>query len=159
MSGYIALASRLRAAVAELETAVRRINTLRQKAMQDADFWDGVALNLHGFYTGVEQMLEDIARTIDQSVPDGPQWHRDLVLQLSAGLAATRPVFLGLDTARCLDDFRSFRHVVRNVYTFSLRPARVRELAETVPDCYALVVRDVARFAAFLESAGVDADA
>ncbi len=52
---------------------------------------DGVALNLHGFYAGVERIFEEIAREIDGSLPAGPEWHRDLLLQMSAEVAGTRP--------------------------------------------------------------------
>jgi hypothetical protein len=49
----------------------------------DDDYWDGVALNLHGFYTGVEQIFENIARTIDGGLPSGAEWHTSLVHELA----------------------------------------------------------------------------
>ena len=73
MSENIALAGRIRESIAELENVVTRTIHLAEKALQsnDDDYWDGVALNLLGFYTGVERIFEDIARTIDESLPDG----------------------------------------------------------------------------------------
>lgn len=67
MKEYVALASRIRESLVELETAVNRAIYLKDKAETavDDDYWDGVALNLHSFYIGIEQILEDVARTSD----------------------------------------------------------------------------------------------
>ena len=154
MREYVALSSRIQEAMAELHTVVERTQRLRDKAVDtpDDDYWDGVALNLHGFYTAVEQIFEDIARTIDQNVPDSSQWHRDLLLQMSAVLKEIRPAVISRGTRRCLDQFRGFRHVVRNVYTFTLYPTRMTELVEQLPDCHTAVVADFDEFIGFLNS-------
>jgi len=67
MSSYDALASRIRTELHDLDTTVRRALELGNKAktIGDDGYWDGVALNLHGFYTGIEHVFEDIARTVD----------------------------------------------------------------------------------------------
>lgn len=43
----------------ELVQVIERIDLLSDKAIQTGDdgYWDGVALNLHGFYVGVERIL------------------------------------------------------------------------------------------------------
>lgn len=110
-----------------------------------------MALNLHGFYTGVEQILADIARTMDGSLPIGSEWHRDLLLQMSAEIPDARPPVIARDTRRRLDEYRGFWHVVRNVYTFSLRPSRVQELVTDLPTCFAAVSHDLDAFAVFLK--------
>ena len=59
MSERLALAGRIRAALEEVKISVNRTVMLAEKASRsgDDDYWDGVALNLHGFYSGVEQIL------------------------------------------------------------------------------------------------------
>src|SRR3972149_3970986 len=87
MSGeYAALAGRIREALAELERVIGRAEELADKAGRTGDdgYWDGVALNLHGFYTGVERIFEDIARTLEKNLPDGEQWHIDLLAQMAS---------------------------------------------------------------------------
>ena len=59
---------------------------------------------------------------------------------------------LSYSTRRCLDDYRGFRHVVRNVYAFNFRPARLKELVDGLWPCYQLVKRDLNEFIQFLES-------
>jgi len=153
MSEYNALAGRVRESIEELIFAVDRAILLKDKAFSTGDdgYWDGVALNLHGFYTGVERIFEDIARTIEISVPTGPDWHLDLLIQMSSNISEVRPAVITKDTRQCLDAYRGFRHVVRNVYTFNLRPSRLNELVSELKDCYQNVRRDLLKFNSFLE--------
>ena len=84
------LAARIRAELAEIGHVVERATYLLAKATQrnDNDYYDGIALNLHSFYTGIERILEEIARDIDASIPTGQNWHRDLLV---GHLARTLP--------------------------------------------------------------------
>lgn len=152
-AGYATLAGRIRRSMLDLEHVVVRAASLMDKARAsgDDDYLDGVALNLHGFYAGVERIFEDIARTIEKTVPDGAEWHQDLLLQMSAEVASVRPVVISDEARRCLEEYRGFRHVVRNVYTFNLRPARLQELTGGLQDCYQLVTNDLEAFCIFLE--------
>ena len=50
----------------------------------------------------------------------------------------------------CLDEFRGFRHVVRNVYAFHLRPSRLAELAQELPTCFQAVSQELQQFVQFL---------
>jgi len=150
---YAALAGRIRQWLLDLEHLVSRAELLLGKAQRSGDdgYLDGVALNLHGFYAGVERIFEDITRTLEKAMPGGPEWHRDLLVQMSAGVNAIRPPVITQETRYCLDEYRGFRHVVRNVYTFNLRPARLKELSMQLRDCYRSVEQDLQTFAGFLE--------
>ena len=150
---YAALVGRIRQSLVDLERVVSRAELLMDKMRRTGDdgYLDGVALNLHGFYAGVERVFEDIAREIEGTVPTGPDWHQDLLLQMSAEVVATRPAVVTQETRFCLDDYRGFRHIVRNVYAFNLRPARLQELTAGLRGCYQAVCRDVNTFVDFLE--------
>jgi hypothetical protein len=106
---------------------------------------------LHGFYSGVERLFEDIARTLEKALPSGPGWHQDLLPQMSAEVPSNRPPVIRQDTRNCLDEYRGFRHVVRNVYTFQLRPPRLQQLAQQLGDCFASLKGDIEEFSKFLE--------
>ncbi len=152
MTNLAALAGRIREQLTDIGRTADRAGLLAERAAATGDdgYWDGVALNLHGFYTGVEKVLEDIAREVDGSVPSGPDWHRDLLIQLAAEMPGLRPAVLSGEARACLEDYRGFRHVVRNLYTFRLRAARLQDLVDALPGCRALVERDLRRFADFL---------
>jgi len=142
----------------DLERLVARAETLLDKAQGSGDdgYLDGVALNLHGFYAGVERVFEDIARTLEKTMPEGAEWHRDLLMQMSSKVNGIRPEVIRRETRYCLDEFRGFRHVVRNVYTFNLRPARLKELTTQLRGCYEALRRDLGGFIDFLESLSSD---
>ena len=112
---------------------------------------DGAALNLHSFYTAIEHIFEDIARTVDKSLPSGQNWHQDLLIQMSASSGMIRQPVISRETRYCLDEYRGFRHVVRNVYTFSLKPSRISELTQQLRECYQRVAEDLQEFAVFLK--------
>lgn len=156
MSTARALAGRIRAALEELGEVVARAETLGERAglAHDDGYWDGVALNLHGYYTGLERVFEDIGRTVDQSIPSGPEWHQQLLLQMSTAIEETRPAVISRATKQDLEQFRGFRHVVRHLYSYQLRPERVAELLGRLRQSYAEVQRELLAFAAALEDAG-----
>lgn len=149
----LTLAGRIRTELLDLARVVERVTRLMAKARErsDEDYLDGVALNLHGFYAGVEHIFREIAREVDGSLPAGSDWHRELLVQMASELPGLRPPVITPETRSCLDDYRTFRHVVRNVYTFNLRPSRVQELAAGLPACFDAVTRDLTAFNAFLE--------
>lgn len=150
---YAALAARIRQALADLEKVTARAELLYAQAQRTGDdgYLDGVALNLHSFYGGVERIFEDIARTVERSVPAGPEWHRDLLIQMADEVTALRPAVITAEARLCLDEYRGFRHVVRNVYTFNLRPARVRDLVEMLRPCFESIRDSVLAFTHFLD--------
>ncbi len=150
---YAALAGRLREALEDLERVVEqtRKHWGVARATSDEAYWNSVALNLHGFYVGAERICEDIAKTVDTSVPSGRSWHYDLLQQVSAEITGVRPAVIQRETRQCLDAYREFRHIVRNVYTFNLRPARLDELAAGLSACFDAVSHDLTEFAVFLD--------
>jgi len=52
-----------------------------------------------------------------------------------------------------LNEFRRFRHLVRNVYTTSLAPEKMIHLMEMLPTQWNLLVSELMAFSDFLEEA------
>jgi hypothetical protein len=75
---YAVLIGQLQQFLTDLEQVAERNQRLLQKynATQDEDYVGTLALNLHGFYTGIERCFEEIARQLDETVPSGTDWHR-----------------------------------------------------------------------------------
>lgn len=144
---------------------IRRAATKAQKAYQAAAhggqnetfYLDSTALNLHGFYNGVERLLEIVAREIDDSLPSGPTWHRDLLQQMQLDVPDVRPAVLAPMTVQLLEEYLGFRHIVRNLCTWDFMPTKLGELISRVDQTLAALDRDFVRFDTFLENA-VQAD-
>ena len=72
-------------------------------------------------------------------------------MQMSAEVPGMRPPVILMNTRSCLDEYRGFRHVVRNVYAYNLRPWRMKDLVAELPACYESIQHDLADFSVFLE--------
>ncbi len=132
-SSEIVLAVRIRDEIADLDRAVARAITVRGRSKVSADqdyYLDAVALNLHSFYSEVGRLFELTARHIDQSVPNGEFWHQNLINQMAQEVVNVRPAMISAAVAAGLDEYRRFRHLVRNVYATNLVPAKMQGLLE-----------------------------
>lgn len=153
MSERLALAGRIQVSLEDLQRTIQRTVVIAEKARRsgDDDYWGTVALNLHGFYSGAEEIFEDIARTVDGSLPSGGEWHVNLLRQMTVEMEQMRPAVIRSETRQCLDEYRGFRHIVRNVYAFNLRPARLAELVSDAPQCLSKLADDLLAFIDFLK--------
>lgn len=149
---YQALAGRLEQILQDVDRVVQRMNQLLVKSRKTGDdgFLDGVALNLHSFYAGMESCFEDIARTVDGGLPTGANWHQELLQQMAADMKELRPPVIRRETRDCLNEYRAFRHLVRNIYAFNLKPDRLEELADNAADCFSSTRQDINDFIHFL---------
>jgi hypothetical protein len=103
-------------------------------------------LNLHGFYSGIERIFERLAETLDGSLPKGENWHQALLVQMSKEVAGIRPAVISPQTLKHLDEYRGFRHVVRNVYTFHFDEAKLEKLVLGAGDAFAQVREEILAF-------------
>ena len=152
------LINTIRDDLGDVEQIVNRTDTIYKKAIVSNEFayYDALALNLHGFYMGVERIFEDIARTIEQHLPTNEKWHRALLQQMSLEIPSIRPSVIQKQTSTCLDEYLRFRHFVRHGYTFNFQANRVKELAEMLPGCFTAVQQDLNNFIQFLHQLAND---
>lgn len=150
---YRAIAGRIRTELSELIRIVERTSRIWQHATTSADdyYVDAAALNLHGFYASLERLFEVVADGVDQTKPSGPHWHDELLRQMATEIPDTRPAVLSPQARDRLDRYRGFRHVVRNVYTFSLDPEQIEVLIRKLPATMEQIHRELQAFADFLE--------
>ena len=148
------LAARILTELKEISILVGRIEQGWRKAKKRGDdfYLDSVALNLHGFYSGLERIFEKIATSVDGSVPEGANWHQELLNQMSMEITGIRPAVISLDLKEKLEEYRGFRHVVRNVYTYHLSPQKIKPLVDKVQEVFNKSEKELSAFAKFLQS-------
>ena len=151
---YRSVAARIRQELPELDRVARRASRAWASASRDPEdlYVDAAALNVHGFYAGLEHIFTLVAERVDGSLPSGPNWHQDLLRQVTAEIPGVRAAVLSPDLFPTLDRYRGFRHVVRNVYAYVLDPRLVAVLVEDLPEASALVRAQLAAFADVLEA-------
>lgn len=98
-------------------------------------------MNLQSAYTGIERILVAIAKELDDVVPQGSQWHRNLLAQM-VGATESRPTVLRDPTAADLRSLLSFRHLVRNAYSYTLDSDKVLENAHRLSGCFTNLAYD-----------------
>lgn len=157
-SPYEELVERIRGETADLDRLVKRAltawNQTKEPVLDQGVYIDSVALNLHGFYSGLERIFELIARHVDRRTPSGDLWHRDLLRQMSHDDKDHRPAVISTGSVSTLDELRRFRHLVRNVYTFNLMPEKVEPIISELPALWSKVQAELLAFADFLEQTG-----
>ena len=140
----------------ELEELQRVLNRIQEgwklfRRSNDDLYLDGVALNLHGLYSGFERLFTQIAEIIDGNLPHGAEWHKLLLGQMKIEIPDIRPAVISIETGKFLDELRRFRHMVRNVYTHHIDPERLKELVEGSSKSFAQLNAEISAFAVFLE--------
>ena len=152
---YALVSGRIRQELADLERVISRAEHAMAAARRqpaDQDFCvDSAALNLHDFYAGLERLLHTIAAQVDRSVPEGSEWHRELLRQMGVQVPNVRPAVLSVASVRALDEFLRFRHVVRNVYAFALDPGQIERLASRARPAFERAQTDLLACADFLD--------
>ena len=151
---YRSVAARIRQEVPELERVAQRASRAWALASRDSDdlLVDAAALNMHGFYAGLERIFTVVAERIDASLPGGPNWHQDLLRQMTAEMPGVRTAVLSPSLFPALDRYRGFCHVVRNVYAYVLDPRLMAVLVDDLPETCECVRVQLAVFADTLEA-------
>jgi hypothetical protein len=148
------LSGHIRDELSELARVVDRAERGWEKATTQHDdyYLDGVALNLHGFYSGLEHVFEKIASLVDESIPAGSNWHQELLRQMNIEVSGVRPAVISSKLRVALEEYRGFRHIVRNVYTYQLNPEKLEGLILMLRETLSRAERELLAFAKFLES-------
>jgi hypothetical protein len=147
------LAIRIRNELSELEHTIKRATEGLALSKQTGDdhYLDGVALNLHSFYSGIERIFELVATHVDGTRPEGKNWHQILLKQMAEEIFEIRPAVISDPTRKSLDEYRGFRHVVRNVYAYKFDSVRVEKLVERVSPLFSQLQAELLAFSDFLE--------
>jgi hypothetical protein len=147
------LVTRIHQELDEIPRVLARMNEgwERFRRSNDDHYLDGVALNLHGFYMGIERILTRIAETIDGDLLRGENRHLLLLQQMMIEVPRVRPAVISTDTGTKLDEYRRFRHVVRNLYTHNFDPVKLGKLVGSASELFTQTKAELSAFATFLE--------
>ncbi|QTA79230.1 Uncharacterized protein dnl_14860 [Desulfonema limicola] len=145
--------TRINEELVEIEYTVHRTLEGMRKAKETGDdyYLDGVALNLHGFYSGIERIFENIAIKIDGFRSDGKNWHQILLKQMAKENTDIRPAVISDKIFNLLDEYRGFRHIVRNIYSYKFDPERIEKMVVQLPLLFNSLKSELRAFSDFLQ--------
>ena len=122
------------AEIRNLERLAREMDSLLTTAGGKRTFVEVRAAGsiLHDFYSGVEKIFRRIAVSVDRSLPEGDNWHTDLLLQMTRPVERVRGRVLSDEMTTQLKEYLRFRHLFRNLYGFDLKWDRLVPLCEAL---------------------------
>jgi hypothetical protein len=106
---------------------------------------------LHSFYNGLENIFLSIVKGLDQQVPTGNQWHRDLLIHMTRE-TANRDRVMSTALAQKLADYLGFRHFYRHSYSFFLEWSKLQGLVTSLREVWAQVKEALHAFLGCLNS-------
>lgn len=93
-----------------------------------------LAMLLHSFYNGLENVFTRIAKEIDRKMPKGEMWHTQLLEQMTKQTDKRKYAVLSGDTYKDLQEYLGFRHFSRHAYAFDLEWQLMRDLVKRIED-------------------------
>ena len=142
--------------VAEIEAELVKLEALGRKLSAQSgtlscdDAVESAALRLHNLYTGCERIFRRVAGDVNGTFPESEDWHKRLLSQMALDVEEYRPAVISAETCTDLAELLGFRHVVRNVYGFELKPARVEQLIALAVSVLPRFTGEVRGFLGFL---------
>lgn len=145
-------ASRLRA---ELASELGELGRVRAEITQRRDARDdtatyALALLLMNYYTGAERIFRRIAAHLGGLPPTSDRWHAQLLEDMALDLSGVRPAVLARDTVERLARLMRLRHVLRNLYAWSVHRDELDIHVASLDATHAAVVADLELFDEFL---------
>ena len=117
-----------------------------RQALADSIVLRGVAGLIQDYYSGAERIFKRVADEIDERLPKGETWHKDLLNQMKRDVPGLRPRLLSERSFSQIDEYRSFRHLVANIYGHNLISERVLELVVNLPTFHKIFKDDILQF-------------
>jgi HepT-like protein len=147
-------AVRLRAEIArELEALTHVLGEITsRRSVRDDTTMYALALLLQNYYTGAERIFQRIAQHLGGAPPSGARWHLELLDDMALQLPDVRPAVISRVTHKALSRLLRLRHILRNLYAWTLRREELDPHIDELPSAHDALVADLARFMEFLSA-------
>lgn len=129
----------------------KRKREIKKHAREADVYLDSIVHNIENFYMGIEDIFKMVAVFTDEGIPEGPRWHSALIKGMAREIPGVRPAVIRDETRMLLDEYRKFRHLVRNIYTFSIIPQKVMKLANGIKKTLNVLLKDIRKFICIIQ--------
>ena len=129
---------------AKIEVELEHIEKVLKEIPQDIPLHQlsilelaGVSTLLHNFYNGIENILKQILKEKNVSIPQSDSWHKNLL-----NAAESYSIILP-DTKIKLAEYLAFRHFFSHAYALDLYPQKLEPLVQNIQDVLSRVKEDI----------------
>ena len=105
----------------------------------------GIAMILHSFYNGIENILLIIIKNTDSNLPNGLKWHKDLLYKAFEQTENRSKIFRE-ELKMSLNEYLRFRHFVRHAYGFQFKWEDMKAILFDVKSVWEKVKEDIKLF-------------
>ena len=103
------------------------------------------AMVLHSFYNGVENIILMILKGYEEKIPNGNNWHMEL-LEKASIQNGDRKIIFSSELKSQLEEYRKFRHIVRHVYNFKLNWTMMEGIMNNINTIWDKIKEDLNKF-------------
>jgi len=134
--------------IENLERLNNEMNELLKKIDKEPGFIEVRAAGsiIHDFYCGIEKIFERIALSIDKKLPEGENWHSELLSQMAKPCGRKRDAVISKELFENLKEYLRFRHLFRNIYGFELKWDRFKAISVKLDSIFKKVRHEIEGF-------------
>lgn len=143
--------SEIREELEKTDELVSEIGGHKSLRGKDTFYLRAVASILHDFYCGVERIFVRIAEELNGGIPEGANWHIQLLKDMELEIEKVRPPVISHDVGKRLREYLEFRHRFRNIYGFELEWEKMKGLKDGLSSVAKDFKNDLAQFLKFME--------
>src|SRR3569832_1520165 len=104
------------------------------------------ALRTQQFYTGLEDLLKQIAKSFENHIDSMSSFHKELLQRMNTQVPQIRPAVLSHDSFIFLDKLRAFRHFIRHAYDCELNEEELLLIQKRLKSDYSTLENDLENF-------------
>lgn len=109
------------------------------------------SLKTQQFYTALEDLFKQIAKSFENHIEKLDTFHKELLLRMNIEIPKMRPAVLSTKSLLVLDKIRSFRHFIRHAYDCELDVEQLRLIQQKMAQEFSIVLHDLQNFRAYVQ--------
>ncbi len=134
-----------------IERLLSELNEHQKDEPRNSFYLRAVGSISHDFYCGVERIFERIAEELNGGIPEGENWHIQLLKDMTLQIEEVRPAVISKELVAELKGYLEFRHRFRNIYGFELEWDKMKGLKESMPEVAERFKKEIKEFIEFMK--------
>lgn len=109
------------------------------------------ALRTQQFYTSLEDLFKQIAKSFENHIESMSNFHKELLIRMNTEVPKIRPRVISNQSLVLLDKVRAFRHFIRHAYDCELDEKELLLIQDKLANEYAHVEKDLQSFRSYIK--------